>query len=36
MAKPQVKRLQKIEQEIYELKELVCELRPCKENSNEE
>jgi len=37
MARPQTdKKLQKIEQEIHELKQMVCELMPCKENSNEE
>ena len=34
MTRPQTdKKLQKIEQEIHELKEMICELVPCKENS---
>lgn len=34
MTRPQKdKKLQKIEQEIYDLKEMVCELMPCEENS---
>ena len=30
------KKLQKIEQELHDLKEMVCELSPCKDKSNDE